>query len=98
MIANTQILDALDIDCLQLPPSLRVVGLEADDYTDSGGEPALRVQVILDEAIDIDAIQGSQVGDLKFAIRKSLQKHGITLFPYVFLAKRSELAESAGER
>ena len=97
MTTNKQTLEALDVGSLQLPPSPPVVGLEVEDYTDSSGEPALRIQVILDESADIDAIQGEQVGELKFAIRNSLQKHGITLFPYIFLAKRSELAEAASE-
>ena len=58
---------------------------------------ALRVQVILDESADIDAIQGDQVGELKFAIGDSLRRHGVMLFPYIFLAKRSELLEAASE-
>ena len=71
--------------------------VEAEDYIDSTGEPALRVQVILDESVDIDTMRGDQVGELKFAIRDSLRRHGVTLFPYIFLAKRSELAEADSE-
>lgn len=97
MTTDKQTLEALDVRSLQLPANPPVVGVEVDDYTDSTGEPALRVQVILDESADIDAIQGAQVGELKFAIRDSLRRHGVTLFPYIFLAKRSELAEAASE-
>ena len=97
MTSDKQTLDALDIQQFRFPPTLPVVEVEVEDYTDSDGEPALRVQVILDEATDIDAIQGEEVGELKFAIRDSLRRHGITLFPYIFLAKRSELAEAAEE-
>lgn len=97
MTTGTKTLKALELDQIHFPSNPRVVGLEAEDYTDSSGEPALRVQVILDESADVDSIQGEQVGRLKFVIRDSLRKHGVTLFPYIFLAKRSELVEAANE-
>lgn len=97
MTANKQTVEALDMKSLHLPADPHVVELDAEEYTDSSGEPALRVQVILDESVDVDNIRGEQVGELKFAIRDSLRRHGVTLFPYIFLAKKSELAEAANE-
>lgn len=85
---------ALDVKDLPRLPGLAVIGLEAEDYTDSTGEPSLRVLVTLDEAVDVEKVSGKAVGELKSAIRRMLRDHGITLFPYIFLAKPSELAES----
>lgn len=89
--------EALDIKRLRLPLSPAVIRLEPEDYTDSTGEPSLRVLVILDEAVDVDKISGKAVGDLNFAIRDSLRKQGVTVFPYIFLAKPSELADTDEE-
>lgn len=89
--------EALDLGKLTLPASLPVVRIESEDYTDSTGEPSLRVLVVLDESVDIYHFSGQDVGDLKSAIRDSLQAHGITVFPYIFLAKQSELDELVDE-
>ena len=59
--------------------------------------PSLRVLVVLDESVDVEKVTGEAAGELKSAIRKSLRKHGITLFPYIFLAKESELADTDEE-
>ncbi len=61
------------------------------------GDPALRIQVVLDEDTVIDADHIEPICDLKRAIHDSLLQHGITLFPYIFLIKPSELAEAAAE-
>lgn len=89
--------EALDLKGLTIPPSLRVTRVEVEDYTDSSGEPSLRLLVVLDEATDIKKVSGEDFGELKFAIRESLRKHGVTVFPYIFLAKPSELAETDEE-
>lgn len=89
--------DALDLSKLSLPASLPVVRLEAQDYTDSLGEPSLRILAVLDESVDVEHFSGDDVGQFKRAIRDSLRSHGITVFPYVFLAKQSELDEPGGE-
>lgn len=94
MTLHEKTLEALDLKGLSLPPSPRVVSVEAEDYTDSSGEPALRVLVTLDEAADIENLSGEAIGKLKSAIRDSLRRHGVTVFPYIFLAKPSELAEA----
>lgn len=86
---------ALDIKAL--PPGLAVTGLEAEEYTDSTGEPSLRVWVILDESVDVDNVTGEVVGRLKSAIRESLRKNGVTMFPYIFLMKPSERFDTPEE-
>jgi len=87
----------LKLGNLKLPASPPVERVEAEDYTDSSGESALRVQVIIKESTDIDQVSGADVGELKSAIRASLRRHGVTFFPYIFLAKPSELAEVDAE-
>src|SRR5262245_20585887 len=86
---------ALNLKSLSLPASLPVLRVDAEDYTDWEGEPALRVQVVLDESVDPEHVSGEDVGELKFAIREALRKHGVTLFPYIFLATQSELDQPA---
>jgi hypothetical protein len=93
MSVDVRAVAALDLKTLSLPPYPKVERVEVEDYVDSDGEPALRVLVVIDEATDIGKNLGREVGDLKRAIRLSLRAHGITLFPYIFLAKPSELAE-----
>lgn len=88
---------ALDIKSLPHPPNLAVTRVEAEDYTDSAGEPSLRVLVVLDESVDVEKVSGAAVGDFKSLIRESLRKHGITVFPYIFFAKPSELEETDEE-
>jgi hypothetical protein len=87
----------LDLKSLPVLPGLSVIKLEAEDFTTWEGEPALRVLAVIDESTDVEHVSGEAVGDLKRAIRQNLRKHGITLFPYVFLAKPSELAETDDE-
>jgi hypothetical protein len=86
--------EALDLKSLHLPPSPPVLLLEAEDYTDSAGEPSLRILVVLDEKTDISHVSGEEVGELKSVIRESLRNHGVTVFPYIFLAKPSELQDA----
>jgi hypothetical protein len=90
MLVSEMARRALDIKSLSLPSV--VAGLEAEDYTDASGEPALRVWVMLDEATDVDKLTGEMIGDLKSSIQQSLRAHGVTMFPYIFLAKPSERA------
>ena len=85
--------DALDLKSLVLPPEMPVSRIEVQDYTDWEGDPSLRVLVVLDESVDVEKLSGGVVGDLKSRIHDSLIDHGVTLFPYIFLAKQSELDE-----
>jgi hypothetical protein len=93
--ANT--LAALDLKLLKLPANPRVIRLDVEDYTDADGDPALRLLAVIDEDTDIDKMSGQDIGDLKMAIQDSLLERGITLFPYVFLAKPSDLVGAVEE-
>ena len=94
MPVDERTLEALDLSRLSLPPSPPVIAVVPEDYTDSTGEPALRVLVTLDESADMENLPRGAIGKLKNAIRDSLRQSGVTLFPYIFLAKPSELAEA----
>lgn len=83
----------LSLDELSFPVSLPVTRLEVEDYIDHSGDDSLRVLAVLDESVDVDAIDGRAVGDLKQAIRDRLRERGIDRFVYIFLAKQSELDE-----
>jgi hypothetical protein len=83
--------DALDLSQLSIPAELPISRIEVEDYTDSDGEPSLRILVVLDESVQIGSNTSKLVGDLKSRIRKNLRRHGVTLFPYIFLAKQSDL-------
>jgi hypothetical protein len=97
MPVDKKAIEALDLNNLHLPPAIHVVKLEAEDYTDSTGEPSLRVLVVIDETTDVERVPGEDVGELKAVIRQSLRDHGVDVFPYIFLAKPSELDEDDDE-
>ena len=97
MPVDRNTLEALDLKTLSLPPALPVAEVKAEDYTDSSGEPALRVLVVLEEDADVENLQGDAVRALKSAIHDSLRNHGVSGFPYIFLAKPSELADADDE-
>ena len=83
--------DALDLKSLNLPPEVPVSRIEVQDYTDWDGDPSLRLLVVLDESVDVEKLPTGAIGKLKSRIRDSLRDHGVDLFPYIFLAKQSEL-------
>jgi hypothetical protein len=84
--------ESLELGRLNLPESPRVIELIPENYTDMDGEASLRITAVIDEATDLDRIDGRNVGLLKAEIHRSLQQHGIELFPYIFIAQTSELA------
>jgi hypothetical protein len=94
MATSLDLRDALDLKNLPVPPGMRILKIDAQDYTDWDGDPALRIDVLIDDSTEVEKISGAAVGDFKGAIMDNLQKIGITLFPYVFFAKPSELAET----
>ena len=92
MPLTVDIHDALDLKKLPVPPAMHILKIEAEDYTDWDGDPALRVNVLLDEATKVEKITG--LGKFKLAVYDNLLKYGINLFPYFRFAKPSELAET----
>lgn len=97
MPIDRSIREALDLKRLSLPATPPVAEVRVEDYTDSSGEPALRVLVVLEEDADVENLKGDAVRALKSAIHDSLRNHGVSGFPYIFLAKPSELADADDE-
>jgi hypothetical protein len=81
----------LDPQKLNLPPRPIIEEIEVEEYADWEGEDALRVQIILAEDTTDADITGEAAIDIQTAIRDALLAEGIREFPYVFVAKRSEL-------
>jgi hypothetical protein len=93
MSVDTKAQAVLGLNALPAPPGVRVLSVQAEDHTDWEGQPALRVNVVIDD--DTDVVKHAlALADFKRAIHRRLREHGITLFPYIFLAKPSELAET----
>lgn len=97
MAVTAEIHDALDLTKLRLPSSIPVEQIDVEDYVDMDGEPALRIEVIIAESTDLEQISGRDVGELKSSIHASLRQHGIRLFPYIFIAKPSEMGDDESE-
>ena len=95
MSAEARVQQAIDLKQLMLPPDLRVLSIDADDYTDWSGDPALRLSVLIDENTDVEHLSGDTIHAFKRAVRESLRRHGIDRFAYFFFAKPSELADSS---
>jgi hypothetical protein len=91
MPVNPKVRAALSLKKVKLPPRPRVLAIEAEDYVDWTGDEALRVWVVIDEkTTDAEVQNGKAISELKGAIHDSLLAQGITLFPYIRLAKPSE--------
>ena len=98
MPIDTKTRSALKLKNLALPPKPRVLAIEAEDYVDWTGDEALRIWVTIDEnTTDEELLNGAAIIQLKGAIHDSLLKKGITLFPYVRIAKPSERFATNGE-
>ena len=80
-----------------LPPGSRVLKIEAQNYVDSLGEDSLRIDVLLDDSITDDEIAQNRLRPIDDAITGALRKAGVQLFPYIFWARESELAEEEEE-
>jgi hypothetical protein len=95
MAVDQKIQDALKLSKLKskLPKNPRVVDIRVEEYVDTSGEDALRVTAILDEKVDIENFSGKDISALKSAIRDQIRGQGVELWPYVWLAKQSELDE-----
>ncbi len=93
MSVTAEMMEALDLSKLHLPSSPHVIQLTVEDYETWDGEPALKIQAIIDEDTDFDHVSGHDIGELKFVIGESLRRHGIQLFPYISIVKPSELAD-----
>jgi hypothetical protein len=97
MPISPEIREALDMKNLNLPPEPKVIAIEVEDLTDWTGDDALRVKVILDESVDEWNFSGEALLRMRAAIHEALLARGISLFPYVFLAKPSELEQDQSQ-
>ncbi len=97
MPVDQKIQEALRLETLKLPSNPKVVEVRVEDYVDTSGEDALRVTVILDEQVEVEKVTGREVINLKTAIRDRLRKQGVELWPYISLAKQSELDKKDSE-
>jgi hypothetical protein len=95
MAVDQKILDVLKLSELRskLPRNPEVVDIRVEDCVDTDGEDALRVWVILGEEVDVEKFSGNDISDLKMAIHDQVLKQGVELWPYIWLAKQSELDE-----
>jgi hypothetical protein len=93
MPVDQRIRDSLKLSELKpkLPQNPRVVDIRVKDYVDTDGEDALRVTVILDERVNIERFKGEDITALKTAIRQQIREQGVELWPYIRLAKQSEI-------
>ncbi len=99
MPVDQKIRDALRVSDLKskLPRNPRVIDIRVEDYVDTDGEDALRVTVILDEKVNVERFKGEDIIALKSAIRDRIREQGVELWPYVRLAKQSEIDEEDEE-
>jgi hypothetical protein len=99
MAVDQRILDALKLSDLKpkLPRNPRVVDIRVEDYVDTDGEDALRVTVILDEKVNVEKVRAEDTIALKSTIRNRIRELGVELWPYIFVAKQSELDEDDEE-
>lgn len=99
MTVATKARRILDLEKLKekFPASIKVVSLSVEDYVDHTGDDSLRVQVIIDESVEVERVSGVEVRQLKRAIHDALLARSITEFPYIWIVKQSELDEPLDE-
>ena len=95
MPVDQKIQDALKLSDLKskLPKNPRVVDIRVEDYVDTDGEDALRVWVIIDERVNPEKVKGEDISALDRAIFDRVREVGVELWPYIRIAKQSELDE-----
>lgn len=85
----------LKLEDLHLPQRPKVLQISVDDYVDWSGDPALRIDVLLDDSTTDEELD--EAGVVKRVIRDRLLQDGIEEFPYIWLATPHELAEQTEE-
>ena len=97
MIQKVQ--DALKLSKMRskLPRNPKVVDIRVEDYVDTDGEDALRVTVVIDEDVDVEKVSGDDVTDVKQRHPRRIRDLGVELWPYIQIAKPSELEEEDDE-
>jgi hypothetical protein len=96
MTAAEKAREVLYLSALSLPPKPKVLGIDVEDYVDTTGDDSLRVQILLDESTTDEEL-GEDTFRLKWAVFERLRSAGIEEYPYILVAKPSELAEAEDE-
>jgi hypothetical protein len=81
----------LDVNKLKLPKRPHVEAITVENYVTYEGEEALRVQIVIGEDTTDQELMSKSSVAIKNAIRDALRDAGIKKFPYVYVAKPSEL-------
>jgi hypothetical protein len=76
----------------RLPPRPRVAEIYGYPYTDSLGDPAFRITVVLDEEFGKEGPKWAQLKPIQDAIFEAVDKRGVKDFPYVRFVTSRELA------
>ena len=50
---------AIDLNEIPMPPGMNILQLDAEDYTDWTGDPALRINVLIDDSTVVEKVGGS---------------------------------------
>ncbi len=78
-----------------LPKSPRVVDIKLTPYTDSLGDAALSVDVLLDESTSEDERTWRKLEPIERLIQQRVLASGVSLFPYTRYVKQSEIVSGA---
>jgi hypothetical protein len=91
--------DALKLSKMRskLPKDPKILDIRVEDYVDSDGEDALRVTVVIDEDVDVEKIDGRDFMAVRRTIHDRVRDLGVELWPYMQIAKPSELEEDDDE-
>jgi hypothetical protein len=90
METNERIRKALAVESLPLPPRPKVERVELQEYTDSLGDPAVQVFVILSEKTKDSERTAAMIRPIENAIRSALDKANVGRWPYFWYRKPSE--------
>ena len=83
--------DILQFDKLDLPPYPKVDEIEWYPFTDSLGDPAYRITVILADDTPPEHRERKLTREIENRIREALNKAGIEEFAYIRNATRADL-------
>jgi hypothetical protein len=97
MVVDARVIKALDLKAIDLPESVPIVRLWAEDYSDWEGNDTLMVHAILPEDFAVERVKGRDFSLAKAAIRESLRAQGVSVFPYITMYKASEAEEESDE-
>jgi hypothetical protein len=95
---TAQLDELLAVPSLNLPARPRVERIDWYPFTDSIGDPALRITVVLDEQFGKGGPGWSQLKPIQEAIDRSLRNHGISDFPYIRFVTSEEFTAEKADR